>query len=89
MEFCGLNHQGTLSFHNVVKAPNFEGYRQKLEHFLIQIFLLFLITKIKQNCFEPKLGFQLSCPLRVTRFCFLGIERLTRSDINNGSLIPR
>ncbi|MGT2846770.1 NAD(P)H-dependent oxidoreductase [Streptococcus massiliensis] len=34
MEFCGLNHQGTLSFHNVVKAPNFEGYRQKLEHFL-------------------------------------------------------
>ncbi len=34
MEFCGFTQRETLSFHNVVKEPNFELYKTKLEQYI-------------------------------------------------------
>lgn len=34
MEFCGFTQRETLSFHNVVKKPNFEQYKAKLEQYI-------------------------------------------------------
>jgi modulator of drug activity B len=34
MEFCGFTKRKTLSFHNVVKDPNFEQYKSELLQFL-------------------------------------------------------
>jgi len=34
MEFCGFTQRETLSFHNVVKEPNFEQYKTKLEQYI-------------------------------------------------------
>ena len=34
MEFCGLKKRKTLSFHNVVKNPQFELYKQTVEDYI-------------------------------------------------------
>lgn len=36
MEFCGLKKRKTLSFHNVVKNPQFESYKQTVEDYFLK-----------------------------------------------------
>lgn len=36
MEFCGLNKRKTLSFHNVVKNPQFKFYKQTIEDYFLK-----------------------------------------------------
>ena len=38
MEFCGFKKRETLSFHNVVKNPQFDSYKKKLEKYLSKHF---------------------------------------------------
>ena len=36
MEFCGLKKRKTLSFHNVVKNPQFKFYKQTIEDYFLK-----------------------------------------------------
>ena len=36
MEFCGLKKRKTLSFHNVVKNPQFKCYKQTIEDYFLK-----------------------------------------------------